>query len=81
MYYMYVSNYVEQYGAMTVNEGDEAGRTPLMIACVIGNKEVVDYLLKLGAGVNTECSRLRSTSLHYVCECKDELSHMAERPI
>ena len=75
----YVSNYVKQHGEMTVDEGDEEGRTPLMIACVIGNKEVVDYLLKLGAGVNTECSRLRNTSLHYVCECKDDISHVAER--
>ena len=59
----YVRNFVNQHGEKTIDEGDEKGRTPLMIACLYGNKEVVEYLIEGGAGVNTECRQLRNTPL------------------
>ena len=62
-----VRNYLEQHGAVAFDEGDEKGRTPLMIACLYGSKDVVEYLLELGANVNTECTQLRNTPLHYTC--------------
>ena len=52
---------------MAFDERDEKGRTPLMIACLHGNQEVVEYLLELGASVNAECTQLRNTPLHYTC--------------
>ena len=67
----FVNNYVEQNGNMTVDEGDERGRTPLMRACLCGNMDVVEYLLQRGAGVNTECTQLRNTPLHYTCKWVD----------
>ena len=65
--------YVRMHGKMTIDidEGDKNGRTPLMIACLCGSLEVVEYLLKLGAGVNTECTQIRNTPLHFLCMCKD----------
>ena len=67
----FVSSYVVQNGNMTIDEGDEKGRTPLMIACLYGNIDVVEYLLQRGAGVNTECAQLRNTPLHYTCKWED----------
>ena len=74
----YVSKYVKQHGETTVDEGDEEGRTPLMIACVMGNKEVVEYLLQLGTDVNAASKQLRNTPLHYLCEGRAGLN-MAEK--
>ena len=62
-------DYVEQHGTMAIDEGDRYGRTPLMMTCLHGNKEVVEYLLELGTSVNTECTQLRNTPLHYTCLC------------
>ena len=63
----YVRNFVNQHGEKTIEEGDEKGRTPLMIACLHGNKEVVEYLLELGTGVNRQCTHQMNTPLHYTC--------------
>ena len=44
----FVCNYLDQHGKMTVDEGDEKGRTPLMFACLQGDAKVVEYLLNPG---------------------------------
>ena len=49
-----VRNYLEQHGKVAFDEGDEKGMTPLMIACLFSNKEVVEYLRELGAGLCNE---------------------------
>ena len=67
----FVCNYLEQHGKMTVDEGDEKGRTPLMIACLLGNAKVVEYLLNLVVGVNKECTQVMNTPLHYSCKWED----------
>ena len=67
----FVCNYLEQHGKMTVDEGDEKGRTPLMFACLQGDAKVVEYLINLGADVNKECTQLMNTPLHYTCKWED----------
>ena len=62
----YVRNFVNEHGEKTIDEGDEKGMTPLMIACFYGNTEVVEYLIEGGAGVNTECTQLRNTPLYTI---------------
>ena len=72
----YVCNYVEQHGKVSINEGDEKGRTPLMIACLHGSKDVVEYLIEGGAGVNTECTHQMNNPLHYTCYTWDKYERM-----
>ena len=67
--------YLKGCDKRTVNEGDESGVTPLMIACLHGDLEVVEFLLKCGSGVNTECKELKNTPLHYTCMWPDILSN------
>ena len=69
----FVRKYVGQHGKnlMTTDERDKNGRTPLMIACLHGNKDAVEYLLELGGGVNAECAQLKNTPLHYTCKWED----------
>ena len=41
--------------------------SPLMVACLLGYKDVVRYLLENGANPNEKCTEEVNTPLHYAC--------------
>ena len=49
-----------------VDDEDEYGRTALMMACRLGNKDIVQFLLDEGADPQKQCKDL-STPLHFAC--------------
>ena len=52
-----------------VDDEDEYGRTALMMACRLGNKDIVQFLLAEGADPQKQCKDL-STPLHFACRPK-----------
>ena len=52
-----------------VDDEDEHGRTALMMACRLGNKDIVQFLLNEGADPQKQCKDL-STPLHFACRPK-----------
>ena len=66
-----VLDYVTQHDEDTIDEGDEKGRTPLMIACLYGNLKIVEYLLRHDVDVNKRCKQLMNTPLHFTCKWED----------
>ena len=50
----------------TVEDTDKCGRTPLMVACAQGKKDIILFLLSEGADPNRQYTD-RSTPLHYAC--------------
>ena len=53
-----------------VNEKDEEGRTPLHLAVLKKDREIVEYLLRNGANPNARDNKGK-TPLHYAAEAKD----------
>ncbi len=50
-----------------VNTVDKSGYTPLHLTCLMGHKEIVNFLIKAGANVNAKRGTSGSTPLHYAC--------------
>ena len=44
---------------------------PLMVACVLGYKDIVKFLLEKGANPNEKCTEERNTPLHYACMLRE----------
>ena len=54
-----------------IDEPNQDGKTPLMIACLIGLEDFVKVLLEKGAKPNYQCYEDGNTSLHFVCSIDD----------
>ena len=54
----------------TVEDTDQCGRTPLMVACAQRKKDIILFLLSEGADPNRLCTD-HSTPLHYACRPMD----------
>jgi hypothetical protein len=68
----------------TIDARDAIGRTPLMLACAVGNRATAYYLLSAEAGMNAFDNQLR-TPLHYLVGCdttyfQDGLSYRQANP-
>ena len=50
-----------------IDEPNQDGKTPLMIACLEGLEDFVKVLLEKGADPNYQCCKDGNTSLHFVC--------------
>ena len=68
---VFLLDYMAKHDDETIDEGDEKGRTPLMIACLYGNLKIVEYLLDHGADVDKQCRQLMNTPLHFTCKWED----------
>ncbi|XP_046712049.1 ankyrin repeat and EF-hand domain-containing protein 1-like isoform X2 [Silurus meridionalis] len=62
------SLYIALRQNIPVDIRDHFYKTPLMNACISGNRKMVRYLIAHGANVNT-CDDLKWTSLHHACFC------------
>ena len=40
-----------------------------MVACLLGYKDIVKFLLEKGANANEKCTEEMNTPLHYACTC------------
>ena len=54
-----------------IDEPNQDGKTPLMIACLKGLEDFVKVLLEKGAKPNYQCYEDGNTSLHFVCSIDD----------
>ena len=58
-------NYIEN-PKININFKDNEGNTALQYACLLGNLELVDALVKRGADINSR-GRVNNTPLHNTC--------------
>lgn len=54
-----------------INEPDERGTTPLLMACYLGKLQIIQFLVKNGAPVDQVLGKSELTPL--ICACKDDL--------
>ena len=52
---------------------------PLMVACVLGYKDIVKFLLEKGANPNEKCTEERNTPLHYTCMLREYIEESDSR--
>eukprot|EP00057_Strongylocentrotus_purpuratus_P002863 XP_003725398.1 PREDICTED: uncharacterized protein LOC100888333 [Strongylocentrotus purpuratus] len=69
---------VKQYLACSgdpagVDRTNSAGQTPLMLSCLHGWKDIVNFLLEAGADPNLTCTVHGSSALHYACENENDV--------
>ena len=77
---------VKQYLACSgdpagVDRTNGAGQTPLMISCINGQKDIVNFLLEAGADPNLTCTIHGNSALHYACQGEKNITLACrERP-
>ena len=54
-------------GALDLHDLCQWNISPLMVACLMGYKDIVEFLLKNGADPNEKCTEELNTPLHYAC--------------
>ena len=71
-----IENFKDLCDQTNIDEPNQDGKTPLMIACLKGLGDFVKVLLEKGANPNYQCCEDRNTSLHFVCS----LDHYFKEP-
>ena len=62
-----IENFKDLCDQTNIDEPNQDGKTPLMIACLKGLEDFVKVLLEKGADPNYQCCKDGNTTLHFVC--------------